>query len=123
MKFVQVCVLVLALFAFMGFAQAYGYYGQQSINSDYYFRGIYHSPSYLYDQSPHWDYYSYNTFTPYPTLGGGSFIPYAGYSYSYAPYVNSYTYAPAGYAYAGYAPLSDFSYRNSGYGCTGFFWC
>lgn len=122
MKLVQVCVLVLTLFAFVGLAQAYSYYGQQSINSDYYFRGTYHAPSYAYQQSPHWDYYSYNTYTPYPTLGGGSFIPYGGYSYSYAPVIPSYTYGP-NYVTGSYAPISDFSYRNTGYGCTGFFWC
>ncbi len=71
---------ILVLMAFLVLASSAFAWGQQSINSDYYFNGIYSSPS---NGLGAWDYYSYNTANPYPTMGGGLYFPPSGYSYSY----------------------------------------
>lgn len=124
MKLFQFGLILIALLSLMSLSQAYLFYGnpygQQSINSNYYYVG--QATQVVAPNAGAWTYYGYNTFDPYPTLGGGLFFPSQGYSYSYSAPYPSYGYG-GGYGYGGYAPVygaaSDFSYNN-GY-CT--FWC
>jgi hypothetical protein len=121
MKAVQVCAVVLGLIFLSSFSLAwYVGFGQQSINSDYYFRSIYYSPTINYQQSPHWDYYSYNTFDPYPTIGGGLYFPRSGYSftYNYPTYYSRPAIAPVARgcdAPSCYGSYANYDYSNNAY--------
>ena len=118
MKLFQIGLIVLSVLSLVSLSQAYLYYGQQSINSDYYFRGAYYSPTYTYQSVPSWNYYSYNTFDPYPTLGGGLYYPPVGstYTYGYPAYGTGYNAYSAFNSYNYVVPSYGYAYPGYGYG-------